>query len=109
MNIIFPEIDEGLDNDDTVILSKPLEWTYKNGEPGDYSKFMQVEKDAAIMEVEPFPGVYIYHEYCLNNLLVQGALQQMKLLYDFGTSNDSHFVEMSTFRNTLQTLHWNWH
>ena len=88
----------------------PLEFTYTKGDPDEFStREKNIAKDCSITELDSFPGIYRYQEYCLNNLVVQGAIQQIKMLNDFGTSKDTHFVEMSTFQTTLETLHANWH
>jgi hypothetical protein len=102
MDMVFPD-----DPDENGYYR--LEFEYAHGDPNDQTSLVQVQKDARVYQLDAFPGIYRYQEYCLNNLVVQGALQQMKLLKDFGTSKDTHFVEMSTFQTTLETFFNNWH
>lgn len=88
----------------------PLEFDYSKGEPKDFFNVEpNVRKEASISELTAFPGVYVFREYCINNLVVQGAIQQMRLLYEFGDSQDSHFLSIATFTTTLETLNQHWH
>jgi hypothetical protein len=87
-----------------------LKFEYNSGNPSDYSRYnVPIKKDAIIYELEKFPGIYRYQQYCINNPTVIGAIHQMNNLCRSGRDYYSHFTALSSFTSLIQVFNDNWH